>query len=61
MIEPEMLRRVAAALRTVHDGPVIPGTFDSSDLAQLTGFVQDSGEGRWTLVESIDRAVPMPV
>ena len=30
-------------------------------LAQLKGFVQDSGEGRWTLVESIDRAVPMPV
>jgi thiamine kinase-like enzyme len=29
MREPEMLRRVAAALRTYHDGPVIPGTFDS--------------------------------
>jgi len=31
------------------------------DLAQLKGVVQDSGEGRWTLAESIDRAVPMPV
>jgi 6-phosphogluconate dehydrogenase len=31
------------------------------DLAQIQGVVQDSGEGRWTLVESIDRAVPMPV
>ncbi len=30
-------------------------------LAQLKGVVQDSGEGRWTLAESIDRAVPMPV
>jgi 6-phosphogluconate dehydrogenase len=30
-------------------------------LAGLKGFVNDSGEGRWTLVESIDRAVPMPV
>ena len=30
-------------------------------LAGLKGFVQDSGEGRWTLAESIDRAVPMPV
>lgn len=29
-------------------------------LKELRGFVQDSGEGRWTLVESIDRAVPMP-
>jgi 6-phosphogluconate dehydrogenase len=30
-------------------------------LAQLKGVVQDSGEGRWTLEESIARAVPMPV
>jgi 6-phosphogluconate dehydrogenase len=30
-------------------------------LTGLRGTVQDSGEGRWTLVESIDRAVPMPV
>jgi 6-phosphogluconate dehydrogenase len=31
------------------------------DLERLKGVVQDSGEGRWTLAESIDRAVPMPV
>jgi 6-phosphogluconate dehydrogenase len=31
------------------------------ELAQLKGVVQDSGEGRWTLAESLDRAVPMPV
>jgi 6-phosphogluconate dehydrogenase len=30
-------------------------------LAGLRGYVNDSGEGRWTLVESIERAVPMPV
>jgi len=30
-------------------------------LANLKGVVQDSGEGRWTLAESLDRAVPMPV
>jgi 6-phosphogluconate dehydrogenase len=30
-------------------------------LATLDDHVDDSGEGRWTLVESIDRAVPMPV
>lgn len=29
-------------------------------LASLTGRVDDSGEGRWTLQEAIDRAVPMP-
>ena len=30
-------------------------------LATLEGFVEDSGEGRWTLREGIDRAVPLPV
>jgi 6-phosphogluconate dehydrogenase len=29
-------------------------------LATVRGFVQDSGEGRWTLHEAIERAVPMP-
>jgi 6-phosphogluconate dehydrogenase len=29
-------------------------------LATVKGFVQDSGEGRWTLHEAIERAVPMP-
>jgi 6-phosphogluconate dehydrogenase len=30
-------------------------------LASLKGFVEDSGEGRWTLHEAIDRGVPLPV
>jgi 6-phosphogluconate dehydrogenase len=30
-------------------------------LAELTGWVQDSGEGRWTVEEAIDHAVPVPV
>ena len=30
-------------------------------LERYSGFVEDSGEGRWTLQESIDKAVPMPV
>ena len=29
-------------------------------LESIRGFVQDSGEGRWTLHEAIDRGVPMP-
>jgi 6-phosphogluconate dehydrogenase len=29
-------------------------------LASVKGFVQDSGEGRWTLHEAIERAIPMP-
>jgi 6-phosphogluconate dehydrogenase len=34
---------------------------DNRDLADLQGYVEDSGEGRWTLHEGVDRGVPMPV
>jgi 6-phosphogluconate dehydrogenase len=30
-------------------------------LAGLKGYVADSGEGRWTVQEAIDLAVPAPV
>ena len=32
-----------------------------ADLAALKGFVEDSGEGRWTVKEAIDLDVPAPV
>jgi 6-phosphogluconate dehydrogenase len=31
------------------------------ELAGLDDYVEDSGEGRWTVSESIERAVPLPV
>ena len=31
------------------------------DLTQLVGYVEDSGEGRWTVEQAIDHAVPAPV
>jgi 6-phosphogluconate dehydrogenase len=34
---------------------------NGADLEHLKGWVADSGEGRWTLQESIDRDVPAPV
>ncbi len=34
---------------------------DGSDLAAIRGYVSDSGEGRWTIVDAIDHDVPMPV
>jgi 6-phosphogluconate dehydrogenase len=34
---------------------------EDADLSGLKGYVEDSGEGRWTLHEGIDRAVPLPV
>jgi 6-phosphogluconate dehydrogenase len=33
---------------------------DGSDLHALEGFVEDSGEGRWTLQAGIDHETPMP-
>ena len=32
-----------------------------NDLADLKGFIADSGEGRWTVQEAIDLDVPAPV
>jgi 6-phosphogluconate dehydrogenase len=34
---------------------------EDGDLSALKGYVEDSGEGRWTLHEAIDRGVPLPV
>ena len=34
---------------------------NGEDLASLKGWVADSGEGRWTVQEAIDRDVPAPV
>jgi 6-phosphogluconate dehydrogenase len=33
---------------------------DGNDLHSLEGYVEDSGEGRWTLDSGIDHDVPMP-
>jgi 6-phosphogluconate dehydrogenase len=34
---------------------------DDADLSGIRGYVQDSGEGRWTVQEAIDLDVPAPV
>ena len=34
---------------------------EGSDLAQTAGYVEDSGEGRWTVFEAINESVPAPV
>ena len=34
---------------------------EGSALERIEGYVEDSGEGRWTITEAIDRAVPTPV
>ena len=34
---------------------------EEPDLSSLQAYVDDSGEGRWTVQESVDLAVPAPV
>ena len=34
---------------------------EGSDLAGIRGYVEDSGEGRWTIHEAIAESVPVPV
>jgi 6-phosphogluconate dehydrogenase len=34
---------------------------ENPSLSQYTGFVQDSGEGRWTIQAAVDEAVPVDV
>lgn len=34
---------------------------DDPQLESLRGYVEDSGEGRWTVLESIEQSVPTPV
>lgn len=34
---------------------------DDPQLASVSDYVADSGEGRWTVIESVERAVPAPV
>jgi 6-phosphogluconate dehydrogenase len=34
---------------------------EGNDLAEIKGWVADSGEGRWTVAEAIDHDVPAPV
>jgi 6-phosphogluconate dehydrogenase len=33
---------------------------DDPQLSRLKGYVEDSGEGRWTMQEAIERGVPVP-
>jgi len=33
---------------------------EGKDLEQIAGYVEDSGEGRWTLFEAINESVPAP-
>jgi 6-phosphogluconate dehydrogenase len=34
---------------------------EGNDLKHIAGYVEDSGEGRWTVFEAINESVPAPV
>ncbi|MDH6282382.1 phosphogluconate dehydrogenase (NAD(+)-dependent, decarboxylating) [Prescottella agglutinans] len=34
---------------------------EDPEFAEITGYTEDSGEGRWTVQEALDHAVPAPV
>jgi len=34
---------------------------EDPELKSVSDYVDDSGEGRWTVIESVERAVPAPV
>ena len=38
-----------------------PGTQEDPDLADISDYTEDSGEGRWTVEEAINHRVPTPV
>ena len=40
---------------------VLAALEEDPNLAHLEGYVEDSGEGRWTVQESMDLAIPIPV
>jgi len=40
---------------------IASGLEEDQELSNLQGWVADSGEGRWTVFESIDQDVPAPV
>ncbi|HET9254704.1 MAG TPA: decarboxylating 6-phosphogluconate dehydrogenase [Pseudonocardiaceae bacterium] len=66
----ELVKDVPAVLKAWQRGTVVRSWLlellvaaldQDPELAQLRGWVQDSGEGRWTVEEAINHAVPAPV
>ncbi|MGH7763868.1 MAG: 6-phosphogluconate dehydrogenase, partial [Candidatus Dormibacteraceae bacterium] len=37
------------------------GLTDDPELSTIKGYVEDTGEGRWTVEAAIDEAVPIPI
>ncbi|SHK80042.1 6-phosphogluconate dehydrogenase [Pseudonocardia thermophila] len=66
----ELVENVPAVLRAWSRGTVVRSWLldllvralaEDPELAKLEAYVEDSGEGRWTIEEAITHAVPLPV
>ncbi|GAA3591870.1 phosphogluconate dehydrogenase (NAD(+)-dependent, decarboxylating) [Agrococcus terreus] len=66
----ELVHDVAGSFKAWQRGTVIRSWLldlmvraldEDDDLSEIEGYVDDSGEGRWTVEEAIANAVPMPV
>ena len=66
----EVVDNVPATLKAWRRGTVVRSWLldllvtaleEDPELSQLEGYVEDSGEGRWTVAEAIEHAVPAPV
>jgi 6-phosphogluconate dehydrogenase len=70
MMASDVVQDVPGVLRSWTQGTVIRSWLldllvlaleQDPELADIKGYVEDSGEGRWTVEEAIDHRVPMPV
>ncbi|WP_414655725.1 phosphogluconate dehydrogenase (NAD(+)-dependent, decarboxylating) [Flexivirga sp.] len=66
----EIVKDVPAAFKAWTRGTVVRSWLQElisaalekdGDLSEIEGFVNDSGEGRWTVQEAVEYGVPMPV
>jgi 6-phosphogluconate dehydrogenase len=66
----DMVDNVTEVFRSWREGTVIRSWLldllvaaldDEKDLAGIRGYAEDSGEGRWTVEDAIDKRIPAPV
>jgi 6-phosphogluconate dehydrogenase len=66
----ELITNVQAVIQAWTNGTVVRSWLqqllakalkEDPDFAEITGYTEDSGEGRWTVEEAISHRVPMPV
>jgi 6-phosphogluconate dehydrogenase len=66
---PDLVKDVSGTFKAWQRGTVVRSWLlellvkaleEDPDFTQIAGYVEDSGEGRWTVHEALDQAVPVP-